>query len=96
MSYLTCRVSNLVVNEDQSITATVDLCNVCHKVLQTYENYPSIQLEQFIENNLEYKANGIQEFEINKHLEAGTMPQGATKKSIIMDYVHDETNVLPP
>jgi hypothetical protein len=95
MSYLCC-TSNLVVNEDQSATVTMDLCNVCYKAIQTYSPDPTEWVNDRVKNSIQYRADTIYKFQLEKHLTEGTMPTGATKESLVLSYEHDPSKPLPP
>ena len=95
MSYLCC-TSNLVVNEDQSATVTLDLCNVCYKTIQTSFPDPAEWVNNLVETSIRYKADSIYQRQMEKHFAEGTMPAGATKTSLILSYEHDPSNPLPP
>ena len=93
-SYLCC-TSNLVVNEDQTATVTMELCNVCYKTIQTYA-YPEEWVNGIVKNSIEHRADYIYRRQLEKHLSEGTMPAGATKEALILSYEHDPTKPLPP
>ena len=95
MSYLCC-TSNVVVNEDQSATVTVELCKLCYKTIQTLHNNPEEWVNSLIKNSIQYRAESIYKSQLEKHLSEGTMPAGATKEALILSYEHDPTKPLPP
>ena len=95
MSYICC-TSNLVVNEDQSATVTLDLCNVCYKTIQTSFPDPAGWVNNLVETSIGYKADSIYQRQMEKHFAEGTMPASATKASLILSYEHDPSNPLPP
>lgn len=95
MSYLCC-TSNLVVNENQSATITMELCNVCYKTIQTRHTDPEEWVNSLVKNSIEYGAESIYKLQLEKHLSEGTMPAGATKEALILSYEHDPTKPLPP
>ena len=95
MSYLCC-TSNLVVNEDQTATVTMELCNVCCKTIQSSYSNPEEWLNSLVKNSIESRADYIYRRQMEKHLSEGTMPAGATKESLILSYEHDPSHPLPP
>lgn len=95
MSYLCC-TSNVVVNEDQSATVTVELCKVCYKTVQTIHDNTEEWVNALIKNSIQSKAEYIYRRQLEKHLSEGTMPAGATKEDLILSYEHDPTKPLPP
>lgn len=95
MSYLCC-TSNLVVNENQSATVTIELCDVCYKTIKTSYSNPEEWINDLVKTTIENRANYIYQRQLDTHLSEGTMPAGATKKSLILSYEHDPSKPLPP
>lgn len=95
MSYLCC-TSNLVVNENQTATVTIELCDVCYKTIKTSYSDPEEWINSLVKNTIESRANSIYQRLIDTHLRDGTMPAGATKRSLIISYDHDPSQPLPP
>lgn len=84
------------MNEDQSATVTLDLCNVCYKTIQTHFEDPVEWVNDLVESRIRYKADSIYQHQMEKHFAEGTIPAGATKASLILSYEHDPSNPLPP
>ena len=95
MSYLCC-TSNLVMNEDQSATVTMELCNVCCKTIQTSFSNPEEWANSLVKNSIESRADSIYKLQMEKHFVEGTLPAGATKESLILSYEYDPSRPLPP
>jgi hypothetical protein len=84
------------VNEDQSATVTMELCNVCCKTIQTSFSNPEEWVNSLVKTSIESQADFIYRRQMEKHFAEGTMPMGATKESLILSYEHDPTQPLPP
>ena len=95
MSHICC-TSNLVVNENQTASFTIELCDVSYKTLQSVKKDPETWLRAYITNKIDMESNRIYEYQLNKHLTNSTMPANATKKSLILSYEPDPTTALPP
>ena len=84
------------MNEDQSATVTMELCNVCCKTIQTSFSNPEEWANSLVKNSIESRADSIYKLQMEKHFVEGTMPVGATKESLILSYEHDPSRPLPP
>jgi hypothetical protein len=85
MSYLHC-VSELTINEDNSATYTLNMCNVCFKSMQSVTPDPKVWIENAVHNRSRIEGDRIYKIELERHLEAGTMPANPTKESLILAY----------
>ena len=85
MSYLHC-VSELTVNEDNSATYTLNMCNVCFKSMQSVTPDPKVWIENAVHNRARIEGDRIYKSELDRHSEAGTMPTNPTKETLILGY----------
>jgi hypothetical protein len=85
MSYIHC-VSELTINEDKSATYTLNMCNVCFKSMQSLASDPKEWIENAVHNRARIEGDRIYKSEIERHIEAGTMPANPTKESLILAY----------
>ena len=85
MSYLHC-TGDIIVNEDQSAVVTLNMCNVCYKSMQSLTTDPKGWIENAVHNRSRKEAERIYKSEMERHLEAGTMPTNPTKESLILAY----------
>jgi len=95
MSNIHC-TSSLTVNDDQSATITMDLCNVCYKTIQTHFADPTEWVNELVKASIAYRAENIYRRQLEKHFTEGTTPENSTKESIILSYEHDPSKPLPP
>ena len=72
------------MNEDQSATVTMELCNVCCKTIQTSFSNPEEWVNSLVKTSIESRADYIYRRQMEKHFVEGTMPAGATKESLIL------------
>ena len=84
------------MNEDQSATVTMELCNVCCKTIQTSFSNPEEWVNSLVKTSIESRADYIYRRQMEKHFVEGTMPAGATKESLILSYEYDPSRPLPP
>lgn len=82
---MTC-VTNVNVNEDGSANVSLELCNVCWKSLLTIHSKPEEWIENAVVNRARKAGDEIYRKEVDRHLGEGTMPVGATKESLILDF----------
>lgn len=96
MSFIHC-TSKIVVNSDQSATVTLELCNVCYKSMLSVSPDPKTWIENAVHNRSRIEGESIYKKQLERHLEAGTMPTNPTKESLILDYEipTKETTPLP-
>jgi len=85
MSYIHC-TSNIIVNQDQSATVTLDMCNVCFKSMQSVTPDPKYWIENAVHNRARIEGDRIYKSELDRHIEAGTMPINPTKETLILGY----------
>lgn len=83
--YLTC-TSNIIVNEDSSATVTLELCNVCYKSMLSVTSKPEEWIKDMTHNRARKAGDIIYKQEFDRHLENGTIPPGATKRQLVLDY----------
>tara|TARA_R110002049_G_scaffold164649_2_gene330653 strand:- start:696 stop:989 length:294 start_codon:yes stop_codon:yes gene_type:complete len=75
------------INDDGSIDINLKINELAHKALKTNINGIDEWIVNFIHTKTEKVIGRIYKREIERHLEAGTLPAGATKDSLVMDYV---------
>jgi len=96
MSYLHC-TSNIIVNLDQSAIVTLNMCNVCYRSMQSLTVDPEFWICNAVHNRARIEGERIYKSEIERHLEAGTMPANPTKESLILAYeipVQETSNIV--
>jgi hypothetical protein len=82
---LSC-LTSVNVNEDGSANVSLELCNVCWKSLLSIAPKPDEWIENAVVNRARKAGDDIYKREVDRHLGDGTMPVGATKQSLILDY----------
>lgn len=86
--------SNVCVNDDQSATFTINVCDVSYKTLQTYFDDPVDWINTLIKDTIEIRAEELYKRHVDKLLSKGSLPVGATKKSLVLSYEHDPEESL--
>lgn len=84
-SYLKC-VSNVTTLENGGAIVTVELCNVCWKTMSSATPNPEEWINDAIINRCRQEGDEIYKKEVDRHLSNGSLPVGATKQSLILDY----------
>ena len=79
--------SEQIINDDGSIDINLKINALSHKALKTNIDGIDAWLVNFIHTKTEKVIDRIYKMEIERHMEAGTLPAGATKDSLVMDYV---------
>lgn len=96
MSFVNCNTS-YTLNEDGSSSFTVNMNNVTTKCMQSFCADPEEWIKNAIEARSQDEGNRIYKLQLERHLEAGTMPTNPTKESLILEYEipTEETTPLP-
>ena len=97
MSFIHCP-SKIVVNSDQSATVTLEFCNVCYKSMLSVSPDPEDWICNAVHNRARIEGERIYKSELDRHIEAGTMPTNPTKESLILEYeipTKETTSTLP-
>ena len=96
MSYLNCQTT-FVKNTDgtSSFTATMDA--VATKCMECFCADPEEWIKNAIVSRSQHEGDLVYKSELERHLEAGTMPTNPTKESLILAYEipSRETSILP-
>jgi len=97
MSYCNCQVA-YAKNTDgtSSFTATMDI--VATKCMESFCVDPEDWIRNAIVSRSQHEGDLIYKSELERHLEAGTMPMNPTKESLILGYeipVIESSNTLP-
>ena len=85
MSFLNC-TTTFVTNEDGSSTFTINMDDVTTKCMQSLTSDPEFWICNAVHNRARIEGERIYKSEIERHLEAGTMPANPTKESLILAY----------
>ena len=93
MSYFCC-TTKFVVNENQSATATIELCDVCYKTIQACTSKPEEWINNIMKNSIQSRGDYICQRQIEKYLSEGTMPANVTKESLISAFEIDPSKPL--
>ena len=73
------------INEDGSLTITLNLCPVCHKCMQHVTPNIGEWVENAVQNRSSHEGDRIYKDEIDKHVQHGTISSGMTKSNLILD-----------
>lgn len=90
MSAITC-TTTYTKNSDNTSTFTITMNDVCTKCLETLCADPEEYIKNFVTSRTEMECTRIYQEETERHLENGTMPTGATKRQLVLDYIRPET-----
>lgn len=85
MSYLNC-TCNLSENEDGGAVCTINMDTVTYKCMKSLAASPEEWIHNAVHNRSRQEGDRIYKSEMERHLEAGTMPTNPTKQSLILDY----------
>jgi hypothetical protein len=85
MSFLSCTTS-FTENDDGSSTFTINMDDVTTKCMQSLTPDPEFWICNAVHNRARIEGERIYKSEIERHLEAGTMPANPTKQSLILAY----------
>ena len=83
------------INEDGSLTVTLNLCPVCYKCMQHVTSDIGAWIENVVQNRSSHEGDRIYRCEIDKHIQSGTMPPNPTKQSLILAYEIPENPEWP-
>lgn len=89
MSFLECTTS-FVKNADGSSTFTITMDKVMTKCMSSLSSDPEIWIHNTVHNRSRIEGERIYKEEMERHLDAGTLPENSTKKSLIENYVIPE------
>jgi hypothetical protein len=73
------------INEDGSLTVTLNLCPVCYKCMQHVTPDIGGWIENVVQNRSTHEGDRIYRREIDKHIQSGTISSVMTKSSLILD-----------
>ena len=85
MSYLNSTCS-LTENEDGGAVCTINMDTVTYKCMKSLAASPEEWIHNAMCNRARIEGDRIYKSEMERHLEAGTMPANPTKQSLILDY----------
>lgn len=91
MSFLSSTTS-FVNNDNNSSTFTITMDEVMTKCMKSVCSDPEFWIHNAIHNRCRIEGEKIYTVEMEKHLEAGTMPANATKTSLILAYEIPESD----
>lgn len=97
MSYLNC-TCNLSENEDGGAVCTINMDVVTYKCMKSLAASPEDWIHNAVCNRSRQEGDRIYKAELERHIEAGTMPANPTKESLILAYeipVIESSNTLP-
>jgi hypothetical protein len=95
MSYLNC-TCNLSENENGGATCTINMDDVTYKCMKSLAASPEEWIHNAVHNRSRQEGDRIYKLELEKHIEAGTMPTNPTKESLILAYeipVQETSNI---
>lgn len=81
------------INEDGSLTVTLNLCPVCYKCMQHVTSDIGGWIENVVQNRTSHEGDKIYRNEIDKHIQSGTVSSDMTKSSLILDSVIPVSNI---
>jgi len=81
------------INEDGSLTVTLNLCPVCYKCMQHVTPDIGEWIENLVQNRSTHEGDMIYRCEIDKHIQSGTITSDMTKSSLILDSVIPVSNI---
>jgi len=96
MSYLNC-TCNLSENEDGGAVCTINMDDVTYKCMKSLTVSPEKWIHNAVHNRSRQEGDRIYKSEMERHLEAGTMPANPTKQSLILAYeipVRETSNTI--
>lgn len=85
MSFINYNTS-FIKNEDGSSTFTITMDDVTTKCMECVAPNIEVWISNSIDNRARIEGNHIYKSEMERHLEAGTMPSAPTKQSLILAY----------
>lgn len=78
--------STFIVNEDGTSVYTINMSEVMTKCMQAVSVDPKGWIDNAVHNRSRISGEEIYKKELERHLEAGTMPTNSTKESLILAY----------
>lgn len=93
MSFLSC-TTTFAVNDDGSSTFTIDMDDVTTKCMQSLTVDTEAWISNAVQNRARIEGERIYKAELERHVEAGTMPQNPTIKSLILAYEIPVSNIV--
>jgi len=78
--------TSFIKNEDGSSTFTITMDDVTTKCMECVAPDIEVWISNAVDNRTRIEGNRIYKSEIERHLEAGTMPSAPTKQSLILAY----------
>ena len=97
MSYLNCTCV-LIENENGGAVCTINMDEVTYKCMKSLAASPEEWIHNAVCNRSRQEGDRIYKLELERHLEAGTMPTNPTKESLILEYeipTKETTSTLP-
>lgn len=85
MSFLSC-TTTFLKNEDGSSKFTIDMDEVTTKCMESLTSDPEHWICNAVHNRARIEGERIYKYELERHIESGTMPQNPTIKSLILAY----------
>lgn len=85
MSFLNC-TTTFVIDEDGSSTFTIHMDDITTKCMQSLTPDPEGWICNAVHNRARIEGERIYKSELDRHIEAGTMPANPTKESLILGY----------
>jgi hypothetical protein len=92
MSFLSCQTT-CVKNDDGSSTFTATMDAVTTKCMESFCADPEEWVKNAIVARSQVEGERIYKSEMERHLEAGTIPTNPTKESLILDYEIPVSNI---
>ena len=93
MSFLSCQTT-CVKNDDGSSTFTATMDAVTTKCMESFCADPEEWIKNAIVARSQVEGERIYKSEMERHLEAGTIPTNPTKESLILDYEIPVSNTI--
>jgi len=93
MSFLSCQTT-CVKNDDGSSTFTATMDAVTTKCMESFCADPEEWIKNAIVARSQVEGERIYKSEMERHLEAGTIPTNPTKESLILDYEIPVSNII--
>ena len=85
MSFINCTTS-FAVNEDGTSTFTINMDDVTTKCMQSLTPDPEFWICNAVHTRARIEGERIYKAELERHLEADTIPANPTKQSLILAY----------
>lgn len=85
MSAIEC-TTTYTKNDDNTSTFTITMNDVCTKCMETLCADPEEYIKNAVVTRSETECTRIYQLEMERHLENGTIPAGATKRQLVLEY----------